>query len=91
MPAKFSDRSGGEWFDLWRSGKDTILRTMVSNLHADLEAGYQPTGDSVGRQLATIADYRNNTNVQIMRLLNMTPEARDRWCFDDMLKHGTIT
>ena len=88
MPIKFSDRN--DWFDLWRSDKDAMIRTMVSNLHADLEAGYQPTGDSVGRQLATIADYRNNVNVQIMRLLNMAPDQRGRWCFDDMKRRGTI-
>ena len=36
MPAKFSDRN--DWFDLWRSDKDAMIATMVSNLHADLEA-----------------------------------------------------
>ena len=85
---KYTDRN--DWYELWRSDKDSIITTMVSNLHADLQAGYQPTGDSVGRQLATIADYRFNVNVQVGRLLNMSFDERNRWCFNDLLKRGAI-
>ena len=86
--SRFSDRP--EWFSLWSADKESILATMVRNLYSDIEAGYKPSGDSVGRQIADIADYRNNFNVQSLRLLNMPFAERNRWCFDDMKSRGVI-
>ena len=87
--SKYTDNKG-EWFDMWLMDKRSIIAVMYSNLNADLEAGYNPLGNSITKQRATIDAYINEVDTHLDSFYHMTEEETDRWCFYDMKKRGAI-
>ena len=50
--ARITDRD--DWFDLWFEDKQGMIETMVKNMTADLEVGYNYFGNSIRRQVEQI-------------------------------------
>ena len=46
-----------EWFETWYEDKQSMVCTMIKNLTSDLEAGYNPFGNSIRNQRAEIDRY----------------------------------
>lgn len=80
-----------EWFEIWLDDKQAMLATMVRNMAADLEAGYDYFGSCISRQREMIAAYKAEFDAQLMSFADMTEEKRNRWCYYDMLRRGVIT
>lgn len=78
------------FYDIWVSDKGSILAAMLSNLSADLLAGYNPAGDNVRRQLEDIAAYRSETERETDRLRRMSGEEVEKWCRADLRRRGAI-
>ena len=80
-----------DWFEIWLDDKQSMLATMVKNMAADLEAGYDYFGSCITRQREMIAAYKAEFDAQLMAFSDMTEEKRNRWCYYDMLRRGVIT
>lgn len=80
----------GKWFTIWEQDKKNILSTMHRNLSADLDAGYNYTGQSIQKQLAAIDEYKHEFDEQLMGFVNKTSKEVEDWCYYDLKRRGSI-
>lgn len=78
------------WFDMWYSDKQSMLDTMVRNMQADLDCGYDYFGKSITSQREMINEYKKNFDAQMDKFKEMEDTAVNRWCYYDMKKRGVI-
>lgn len=79
-----------KWFEIWFEDKQCMIETMVHNMQADLNAGYNYFGNSITRQREMIDAYKAEIDKQLDKFATMTDEAVNRWCYYDMKKRGVI-
>ncbi|MBQ8218408.1 MAG: hypothetical protein IJZ79_03790 [Bacilli bacterium] len=82
--------SRDDWFEIWFEDKTSILNTMVSNMQADLNAGYDYFGTSITRQRQIIDMYKQQFDAELDSFKSMDDKQINRWCFYDMKKRGVI-
>ena len=85
---KISDRI--DWFELWQDDRECMLSTMIRNMAADLNAGYDYFGRCITNQRDEIENYKKETESAFDLFKSMTEEQVNRWCFYDMKKRGVI-
>lgn len=78
------------YFDMWYSDKKNMIAIMYSNLMSDLNAGYNPIGDSIKKQEMMIDEYKKQFEKQLDKFATMTEENVNKWCYYDMVKRGVI-
>lgn len=78
------------WFEIWFQDKESMLETMVRNMTADLNAGYNYFGNCIKQQREAIDEYRNQFNRQMDEFKLMDDAKVNRWCYYDMKKRGVI-
>ena len=86
--ARITDRDN--WFEIWFEDREAILSTMVRNMAADLEAGYDYFGNSITKQRQEIEKYKDETDHALDMFKFMDEKAVNRWCFYELKKHGAI-
>ena len=80
-----------KWFEMWFADKESILETMVRNMAADLDCGYNYFGDCIRRQREEIAAYKEKFDSEVDHLKEMDDEKKvERWCYLDLRKRGAI-
>ena len=79
------------WFEIWVDDKENIVDTMVRNMRADLDAGYNYFGDCIRKQREAIDAYKKAFDDQLMAFTDMDDAKRNRWCYYDLLRRGAIT
>lgn len=79
------------YFDIWYADKNSMLDTMVKNMTADLDAGYNYFGDCIQRQIKAIDDYKKSFDNDMKWLGVMDEKQGERWCKFDLLRRGVIT
>lgn len=79
-----------EWFEIWYQDKQCILDTMVRNMTADLECGYDYFGQSITKQREEIAAYKEKFDAEVMSFAEKSDAERNKWCYYDMLRRGAI-
>jgi hypothetical protein len=79
------------WFEIWMDDKESVLATMVKNMAADLNAGYNYFGVCIRRQKEEIERYKSEFDQQLMSFADMDDAKRNRWCYYDLLRRGAIT
>ena len=79
-----------DWFEMWHLDKEVILNTMVRNMTADLECGYDYFGKSITEQRDAIEEYKAQFDDELMSFAEKTDEQRNKWCYYDMLRRGVI-
>lgn len=80
-----------DWFELWYEDKESILATMIRNMQADLDAGYNYFGNSIIKQRQDIDDYKEEFDAQMENLKMMDSDSKvNRWCYLDLKKRGAI-
>lgn len=88
MAARITDRN--DWFEIWFEDRESILNTMMRNMGADLEAGYNYFGQSIIKQRQEIQKYKDETDHTLDMFKDMDEKAVNRWCFYELKKHGAI-
>ena len=78
------------WFEIWFDDKNSILECMVRNMQSDLNAGYNPLGNSIQSQLTEIENYRNAIDAKLEEFSKMEDRAVNRWCYYDLKRRGAI-
>lgn len=86
--ARITDRN--DWFEIWHDDKESIIATMVRNMAADLEAGYNYFGNSIRKQRAELEAYQASYNDTMEMFKGMEEKEVNRWCFYDLKKRGAI-
>lgn len=86
--AKISERN--DWFELWFEDKQSMIDTMVRNMRADLDAGYNYFGNCIQNQMRQIDDYKSEFDAQMDEFKFMDEKSVGRWCYYDLRKRGAI-
>jgi hypothetical protein len=86
--SRITDRN--DWFELWYEDKQSIMDTMVKNMVADLNAGYDYFGKSIQDQKQEIKNYKSEFDKQMIEFATMDEKAANRWCFYDLKRRGAI-
>lgn len=89
MGCRITDHKG-EWFNIWMEDKESMISIMIDNMISDIDAGYDPDGHSIRRQVVDIEEYQIEYDHQMNRFKYMEDNAVDRWCFYDLKKRGAI-
>lgn len=79
------------YFEIWYDDALSIITTMQSNLHADLEAGYDPQGHCVRKQIVDIEERQRAFERQMDAFKYMEDAKVNRWCYYDLKKRGAIS
>lgn len=79
-----------DWFNLWFADKTAMVGTMVKNMAADLDAGYDYFGNSIRSQREAIEAYQAQFDAEMDMFKGMEEKEVNRWCFYDMKKRGVI-
>ena len=79
------------WFEMWFEDIKSMIETMRRNLTADLEAGYNPSGHCIRKQVVELEEYEHGLDVQLDLFKYMDDAQVQRWCYYDMKKRGVIS
>lgn len=79
-----------DWFEVWYYDKKCIIATMVRNMVADLDAGYDYFGRCITMEREEIEAYNKEFDAQLEAFKSMDENAVNRWCYYDMVKRGAI-
>lgn len=79
-----------DWFEIWFQDKQDMINTMRRNLQSDLEAGYDPAGHCIRKQVVELEEYEHGFDVQMDLFKNMDDAQVARWCYYDLKKRGAI-
>jgi hypothetical protein len=75
---------------MWLDDKHSMLDTMIRNMTADLNAGYDYFGRSITNQRADIELYKIQMESEIDSFKSMSDRDVNRWCYFDLIKRGAI-
>lgn len=84
------DWEANGWYDVWVSDRESMLETMIRNLRADLDAGYDYFGASATAQRAAIDEFKREFDAALESFKTKTTAEILRWCYFDLKKHGAI-
>lgn len=85
-----------DYFEMWENDKKSVLATMHKNMAADIDAGYNPAGACIARQMADIDAFAEQFNAEFGHLQKIIlayadgPRRVNRWCYMDMKRRGAI-
>ena len=79
------------WFEMWKSDRLSIIETMLKNVHADLECGYNYFGNCIQNQLKSIKAFQDEFNATLDMFTEFNDDSKiERYCYHDLIKHGVI-
>lgn len=79
-----------DWMELWVEDKESMMDTMIRNMKADLDAGYNYFGNSIVKQREAIEAYKKDYDETIMSFAGMDEKYINKWCYLDMKRRGAI-
>ena len=83
------------YIDLWIEDKESIIATMIRNMQADLNAGYDPMGKSIKDQRAELARYKEEFHALTDKIADIIitkgNKAASDWCRLDLKRRGAIS
>ena len=79
-----------DWFEMWHDDKVGMINTMLRNLRADLDVGYDPRGKAVQDQLAMIESYKKDFDAAMDKIAEMEPARVQHYCYIQLKKAGAI-
>lgn len=86
--ARITDRT--DWFEVWFDDKTSMINTMLSNIYADLEAGYRWDSSSIKKQKFDLMMYQEEFDRRLDEFKYMEDKDVNRWCYYDLKKRGAI-
>lgn len=79
-----------DWFELWRADRESMLDTMIRNMKADLDCGYDYFGKSITRQREDIERFKADFDADLDKIGEMEPNKVQHWCYVRLVKLGAI-
>lgn len=80
-----------DWFEIWKSDKESIVATMIHNVISDLDNGYGWHSRSIIEQRKKIDAYEREFNQQMIALGMMDERKANWWCYVDLKRRGAIS
>lgn len=77
-----------DYVEMWISDKQSIIATMICNMNDDINAGYNPTGNIIKREVEEITAYREKYDAELLALADR--KNPNYWCYLDMVRRGAI-
>lgn len=77
-----------DYVEMWISDKQSIISIMISNMNDDINAGYNPTGSIIKREVEEISTYREKYDAELLALADR--KNPNYWCYLDMVRRGAI-
>ncbi len=78
------------WFEIWFEDKKSMISTMMKNMAADIDAGYDPMGYSIRKQIVDIEEYQMKFDREMQNFRTMDEGKIQHWCYYDMKRRGVI-
>ena len=79
------------YFELLIEDRNMILNAMIANKDADIQAGYNPYGANIAKQLVNISDFKYSMQKEIEKIGMMDPKKANWYCYTTLVKNGAIT
>ena len=79
-----------DWFELWKADREGMLDTMIRNMKADLDAGYNYFGNCIKGQRENIERFKAEFDADLDKLGEMEPNRVQHWCYIRLIKLGAI-
>ena len=79
-----------DWLEMYVSDRESMQNTMIRNMSADLDAGYDYFGKSIKQQRVAIDEFRAKFDAVLDMFKTMSEEQVNRWCFYELKKLGAI-
>lgn len=79
-----------DWFEMWCNDRRSMIATMVNNMCADLESGYDYFGRNIQKQQQDINRYKQEYETQLMAFATMEHDRINKWCYLDLIRRGAI-
>ena len=79
-----------DWFELWRQDRECIIDTMIRNMNADIDCGYDPNGKCITEQREEINRVKAEYDADMDKLGEMDANKVQHWCYIRLLKIGAI-
>ena len=79
-----------KWFNMWFDDAKAVIETMIRNMMADIEVGYDPAGICIRNQQECIAERQMAFDHQMDLFKEMDDVKINRWCYLDLKKRGVI-
>lgn len=79
-----------DWFELWRADRESMLDTMIRNMKADLDCGYDYFGKSITRQREDIERFKADFDADLDKIGEMEPNKVQHWCYIRLVKLWAI-
>lgn len=67
-----------------------IIETMIRNMLADLDAGYDFHGGGIGTQLQYVEEYYEDFRNKLKEFKDMRELDINKWCYKDMIERGAM-
>lgn len=85
---RVTDRN--DWFEIWFEDKQSIIETMVRNMTADLDNGYNYFGNTITKQRKMIEEYKEKFDGEMKCFWMMDEKQVNKWCYYDLKRRGAI-
>lgn len=79
-----------DYFAVWYQDKLSMIETMIRNMLADLDAGYDFHGGSIGTQLQYVEEYYEDFRNKLKEFKDMREPDINKWCYKDMIERGAM-
>ena len=79
-----------DWFVMFVEDKKSIMATMIRNMADDINAGYDPCGDTIKREREELTAYEAEFNAELDKIAEMEPSRVNHYCYVKLLKAGAI-
>lgn len=79
-----------KWFNIWFDDAKAVIETMIRNMMADIEVGYDPAGICIRGQQECIDERQAAFDTQMDLFKDMDEARINRWCYLDLKKRGVI-
>lgn len=83
--------NGIDWVGMLLDDIDSIENCMRRNMQSDIEAGYNPAGLAIRREIEELNDYIEYKNNTIIKIRDMDENKAQRWAYWELVRKGAIT
>ena len=80
-----------DWLEMYVADRESMLDTMIRNMQADLNAGYNYFGKSIVSQRGQIDRFKEKFDTVLDMFKSMSDDAVQHWCFYELKKLGAIS
>lgn len=80
-----------DYITMWVEDYESLIETAIRNMQSDLDAGYNPKGQSIAWDRECIEELKTRRDAGIEKIAQFESDRKaNRWCYLDMKRRGAI-